>query len=119
MDPSKPFSSTKSTDKKVNSYTCLNTVQNAGKVVINGHTLTITGIKVNKINKVLTESFIVDFDTGKGVFNCVDTVYDYKCIKAPCEVPYTGPRNTVAEINSNNNSSSSSTESQVQCIKDP
>jgi hypothetical protein len=121
-DPSKPFSSTKSTDKKVNGYTCLSTAQKAGKVVVNGHTLTITGIKINKINKVLTGSSIVDFDTGKGVFNCVNKVFDFKCIKAPCEIPYTGPRNTVAVINSNNNSNSnnsSTTENQVQCIKAP
>jgi hypothetical protein len=64
--------------KKVNGRTCLDKAYSEGHVVISGHTLTIEGINVDKINKVSTERSIVGFDTGKGVFNCVDKIFDSK-----------------------------------------
>ena len=62
----------------INGHTCLDKAHAEGHVVINGHTLTIKGVSVDKINKASTERSIVDFDTGKGVFNCVDKIFDSK-----------------------------------------
>jgi hypothetical protein len=77
-DPNGPLSSSHFTQKKANGHTCLDKAHAEGHVVINGHTLTIKGVSVDKINKVSTERSIVDFDTGKGVFNCVDKIFDSK-----------------------------------------
>jgi ABC-type phosphate/phosphonate transport system ATPase subunit len=72
------LSSSHFTQKKVNGHTCLDEAHREGHVVINGHTLTIKRVYVDRINKVSTERSIVDFDTGKGVFNCVDKIFDSK-----------------------------------------
>lgn len=77
-DPNGSLLSSHFTQKNINGHTCLDKAHREGHVAINGHTLTIKGIHIDKVNKVLTERFIVDFDTGKGVFNCVDKIFDSK-----------------------------------------
>jgi hypothetical protein len=77
-DPHGPLLSSHFTQKNVNGHICLDNAHRAGHVVIDGHTLTIKGIHIDKTNKVSTERSIIDFDTGKGVFNCVDKIFDSK-----------------------------------------
>lgn len=81
IDENSPYKSSKFTTKiskgGENGETCINFKNSIGKVVTSGHTLTITGINVNKINKVLT----VDIDTNpdqNGISNCIIKTWDSK-----------------------------------------
>jgi hypothetical protein len=72
--PNQPYTSSHFTEENINGHICLNKAQKAGHVVTNGHKLIITGIHINKINKVMTKLFFTDSDNG----NCVNKVYSSK-----------------------------------------
>jgi hypothetical protein len=70
-----PYVSAKNTQKVVEGKTCLKSAHPQGQVLLNGHRLTITGINVNRINRVEADENDVD-DVGGN--NCVDRIISQK-----------------------------------------
>lgn len=82
-EPGKQLLSSHFTEKKVNGHTCLDKVTSTGHVVTSGHTLTIKGINIEKVNKVLTERVLVGEDLGPdnqghdtGLNTCTDKIFN-------------------------------------------
>jgi hypothetical protein len=72
--PNEPYTSSHFTQKTINGHTCLDKAQKTGHAVISGHTLTIQGIHIDKVNKALTELSFTDSPNG----NCIDKIYSSK-----------------------------------------